>query len=106
METTILTQASEKILSLGVVGAVFLILGGVIAVLYRQNQALHAARITDIKEAAKTMETNSVETKQTAEIMRQVLSAMQRTSGNEQIVVSEVRTKLTEFMDDLRKGKP
>jgi hypothetical protein len=81
-------------------------MAGVIAVLYRQNQALHAARITDVKDAAKTMETNSIETKQTAEIMRQVLSAMQRTSGNEQIVVSEVRTKLTEFIEDLKKGRP
>lgn len=102
----IITQAGEKILSLGVVGAVFIILGAVITVLYRQNQALHAARITDIKEAAKTMETNSVETKQTAEIMKQVLSAMQRTSGNDQIVVSEVRTKLTEFLEDIKRGKP
>lgn len=87
----LLAKAGDTLIGLGLAGIVILGLTAALVAVYKQNQSIQSARIDDAKSMAKIIEQNSVETKLSTEVMRQVMA--------------EIRQALADILRDRRHGQ-
>src|SRR5437016_3170073 len=93
---SLIAKAGDALVGAGLLGVLLLFAGMAIVALWRQNGAIQQARLADAKEMAQVLERNTVETRLTAQVVGQVLSGMQQSAQQSQILISEIRTAIAD----------